>query len=139
MLTNFTRILRFHLQVNLHFIDMQPDLKFTGVSESAAIGFSGLGASLYLLRALCPHAEPGSSMYLKNLKVTLKENTFMFTSTSASLSRGKEVAAHFSTSAIEGKISSYRLQFISSPLCAQQNFENGSFSLSLCSTDQVVE
>lgn len=108
---------------------MQPDLKFTGVSESAAIRFSRLGSSLYLLRALSPHAEPGSSMYLKNLKVTLKENTFVFTSSSASLSRGKEVAAHFSTSAIEGKISSYRLQFISSPLCAQQTFENGSFSL----------
>lgn len=43
----------------------------------------------------------------------------MFASTSASLSRERQVAAHFSTSAIKGKINSYSLRFISSMLCAQ--------------------
>lgn len=81
---------------------MQPDLKLTIVSESAAIDFSGLWIKsvstlelwLLWLLAMKPESEPGLSVSLGNLKVTLKENTIMFASTSASLSREREVAAH---------------------------------------------
>lgn len=127
---------------------MQPHLKFTMVSESAAIGFSGLWIKsvstleLWLpwLLAMKPKSEPGLPIQSRNLKVTLKGNTTMFASTSASLSREREVAAHFSTSAIKSKINSYKLQDISNMLCAQQSLETGSFlPLSFCSTDQVGE
>lgn len=64
----------------------------------------------------------------------------MSASTSASLSREREVAAHFSTSAIKGKINSYRSQVISSMLCAHQTLEYGSLLfLCFCSTDQVAK
>lgn len=116
---------------------MQPDLKLTIASESAAIDFSGLWIKsvstlelwLLWLLAMKPESEPGLSVSLGNLKITLKENTIMFASTSASLSREREVAALFCTSTIKGKINSYRLQFISSMLCAQQTLESGNLLL----------
>lgn len=64
----------------------------------------------------------------------------MFASTSASLPRGREVAAHFSTSAIKGNITSYMLHFISSMLYVQQTLKNRCFLLPpFCTAEQVVE
>ena len=127
---------------------MQPDVKPATANESAAIDFNGfwikslctLELWLSWFLALKPEAEPGLSTQLRNLIVTLKENAIVFASPSVSVTREREVAAHLSTSAIKGKISSYRLKFISSMLCAQQTLESRSLLLlSFCSTDQAVE
>lgn len=114
---------------------LQPDLKFTVGRGNAANGFSRLWIKPISTSELCfpwlldvkSKAEPGLSIYLRNTEVTLKENTIMFASTSASLSRGREVTAHFSTSAIKGNITSYMLPFIPSMLYFQQTLENWCF------------
>lgn len=130
------------------FTAIQPDLKFTVVSGNAAIDFSGLRIKPLSTLELClpwlldmkSKAKPGLSTYLKNTEVTLKVNAIMFASASASLSKGREVAAHFSNSATKGNITTYMLQFISSMLYVQQALVNCCFLLPpFCTTEQVVE
>lgn len=130
------------------FTAIHPDLNFTVGSGNDANDFSGLWikpiSALELwfpwLLHMKSKAGPGLSICLRSTEVILKENTIKFASTSASLSRGREVAAHFSTSAIEGNITSYMLQFISSMLYVQQTLENWYFLLpTFCTTEQVAE
>lgn len=127
------------------FIALQSDLKFTIVCESAAIDFTGrwiksvstLELWVPWLLARKPETEPDlpDKEFKSNIK---RKHCWVFFH--FGLPFKKEVASHFSISAIKGKIDSYRLQFILSMLCAQQTLESVSFSLlSFCSKDQVVE